>query len=124
MVYSSPDLSTIDQLHQRYVGGHALTTDEIGALFHVINGFCSTHQGLVVTAPKDTYAAVVAGYTHILNALARSGLNLYQETAEPSSPIGLVWFYRWEGGLRQGPFGTLDAAIGAAVLQIRSGVIK
>jgi hypothetical protein len=112
----------IGHLRQRYVRGDALTTNEIGTLFRIIDDLHHTQSSLIAVIPADHYAAVITGYSHILDALARAGLDLEQASGGDGSYVPWVWFYCWQGGHKQGPFGTLDTALTAAVLQLRSGV--
>jgi hypothetical protein len=74
-----------------------------------------------VTLSRDTYAAIVRGYSLLWHALERAGLQLDRMPSAASEERVWVWFFCWDGGTRHGPFGTLDAAIDAAFAQIRSG---
>lgn len=65
-------------------------------------------------------AAAVEGYVHFQNTLERAGLHLERETARVvNRPWD--WYFRWsDQPVRCGPFGRLDAAVIAAIGQLRS----
>ncbi len=70
-----------------------------------------------VTLSHDMYAAMMQGYTLLWRALARAGLHVDRI---PTNTAAWVWVFCWNGGPWQGPFRTLDAALDAALAQIRS----
>ena len=125
MTHAAPDLHVVTSLRQRFDAGQSLTNDDIGCLFDAIT---TLHQGRTTPSAihlsPDQYAALSAVYSSLMHALERAGLHLQRAKAADNSGLPWVWFYRWSGCTKQGPFGTLDAAVRAAVIQVRSGAIK
>lgn len=112
-------------LRQRFFTGEQLTQDDVGVLFQVIDVLeqgC-TSAALVQLSQED-FEALTVVYNALMVALRRAGLDLQRVTATDGVNLPWVWFYHWSGCSRQGPFGTLDAAVGSAMLQVRSGVLQ
>ncbi len=125
MADSALDLSTVVTLQQRFDGGQPLTDDEVRSLFKVINAL---RQGrtpsTVVHLSPDEYAALAAVHSSLVQALKQTGLHLQRVTTTDGSKLPWVWFYRWDSHPRHGPYGTFGAAVGSAILQVRSGVLQ
>jgi hypothetical protein len=124
MTHPLPDLDVVSGLRQRFNADQPLTNDDIHQLFRLIDDLHQrfTTSSLIRLSPED-YAALGSVYNTLMVALRRAGLHLQRVTATDGLDLPWVWFYRWSGSTRQGPFGTLDAAIGSAILQVRSGVL-
>jgi hypothetical protein len=120
-----PVADHVATLHQRFVDGQPLTRDDIAVLFQAIALLQQEPPsvGLVHLSQNDLDLMAVV-YNTLMVALRQAGLHLQRVTATDGVHLPWVWFYRWSGCTRQGPFGTLEAAVGAAVLQVRSGAIK
>ncbi len=125
MAHSPPAVDVVRALRQRFSAGQTLSHDEIGALF---DAFDDMHDAPALPAliqlSSDACVALTSTHDAVLEALKRVGLHLQQVTAPEDHALPWVWFYRWDGGTKQGPFGTLDAAVVAAIIQIRSGAFK
>jgi hypothetical protein len=122
---STFDLSAVVILQQRFDAGQSLTDDEVKRLFEIIDAL---RQGramptLVRLSPEE-YAAFGAVHTSLVHALKQTGLHLQRATTKDEAKLPWVWFYRWDSHPKQGPYGTLSAAVGSAILQIRSGVLQ
>ncbi len=115
----------VAMLRQRFLEGQPLAHAEIDLLFQVIDVLeQGRHSFALVQLSREDFEALTVVYNALMIALRRAGLNLQRVTATDGVNLPWVWFYRWSGCTRQGPFGTLDAAIGSAMLQIRSGVLQ
>ncbi len=124
MIQPASDLGVVSELRQRFGTGQPLTNGEVGQLFQLIDDLHqrSPASSLVQLSAED-YAAFGAVYNTLMVALRRAGLDLQRATPTDGVDLPWVWFYRWSGCTRQGPFGTLEAAVGSAMLQVRSGVL-
>ncbi len=124
MTQPALDLGVVSDLRQRFGTGQPLTNDDIHQLFCLID---ELHQrspaSSLVRLSAEDYAALGSVYNTLMVALRRAGLDLQRVTATNGLDLPWVWFYRWSGCTRQGPFGTLDAAVGSAILQVRSGAL-
>lgn len=124
MADSALDLSAVATLQQRFDAGQSLTDDEVRSLFQVIDAL---HQKrtmpTVVRLSSEEYAALGAVHTSLVHALKQTGLHLHRATTRDEAKLPWVWFYRWDSHPKQGPYGTLSAAVGSAILQVRSGVL-
>lgn len=117
-------LGTVADIRHRFTTGQSITHDEIEMLFHLLDDCQQTHVRRAVARPvHDDYAIMVLAYNSLLHALKQAGLYMHQATPTDECGLPWVWFYRWEGSTKQGPFGTLDAALGSAILQLRSGAL-
>ena len=112
-------------LRQRFFTGEQLTQDDVAKLFQVIDVLeqGSTSAALVQLSQED-FEALTVVYNALMIALRQAGLHLQRVTTTDNSELPWVWFYRWDRDARQGPFGTLNAAVGSAILQVRSGVLQ
>jgi len=121
---SALDLNAVVTLQQRFDAGQSLTDDEVRCLFEIINTLRQgrTMPTLVRLSPEE-YAALGAVHTSLVHALKQTGLHLQRATTRDESKLPWVWFYRWDSHPKQGPYGTLSAAVGSAILQVRSGVL-
>ena len=72
-----------------------------------------------ITLSHDTYVALLQGYHLMWRALVRAGFYLEPIPCATTAGRGWVWWFCWQGGPRHGPFGTLDAALDAALAHIR-----
>ncbi len=111
-------------LRQQFFRGEQLTQDDVGVLFQIID---TLEQGCtsaaLVQLSQEDFEALTVVYNALMVALRRAGLHLQRVTTTDDSELPWVWFYRWDRNTRQGPFGTLNAAVGSAILQVRSGVL-
>ncbi len=124
MTQPAPDLNVVSDLRQRFSTGQLLTNDEIAQLFQLIEDLHErSPASSLVRLSAEEYAALGSVYNTLMVALRRAGLDLQRVTATDGLDLPWVWFYRWSGCTRQGPFGTLDAAVGSAILQVRSGAL-
>ena len=119
------DLSAVVVLQQRFDAGHSLTDEEVKRLFAIIDALRQGHTTptLIRLSPEE-YAALGAVHTSLVHALKQTGLHLQRATVRDESKLPWVWFYRWDSHPKQGPYGTLSAAVGSAILQVRSGVLQ
>ena len=124
MTQPAPDLRVVSDLRQRFSTGQPLTNDEIAQLFQLIEDLHErSPASSLVRLSAEEYAALGSVYNTLMVALRRAGLDLQRVTATDGLDLPWVWFYRWSGCTRQGPFGTLEAAVGSAILQVRSGAL-
>lgn len=125
MIQPVSDLGVVSDLRQRFNAGQPLTNEDISQLFQLIEDLHqrSTTSSLIRLSAEE-YATLGTVYNTLMVALRRAGLDLQRVTATDAVDLPWVWFYRWSGCTRQGPYGSLEAAVGAAVLQVRSGAIK
>lgn len=120
-----PAADQVATLRQRFLDEKHLTHDDVQVLFQAIALLQQepTCAGLVHLS-KDDLELMGVVYNTLMIALRRAGLHLQRVTATNGVNLPWVWFYRWDRNARQGPYGTLGAAIESAILQLRSGVIK
>lgn len=118
------DLSAVVTLQQRFDAGHSLTDEEVKRLFAIIDALRHgrTVSTLIRLSPEE-YAALGAVHTPLVHALKQTGLHVQRATAPQEPKLPWVWFYRWDNCAKQGPYGTFGAAVGSAILQVRSGVL-
>ena len=119
------DLSAVVTLQQRFDAGQSLTDDEVRRLFEIIDALRQGHTTptLIRLSPEE-YAALGAAHTSLVHALKQTGLHVHRATPRDEAKLPWVWFYRWDSHPKHGPYGTLSAAVGSAILQVRSGVLQ
>jgi len=117
-------LGKVADIRHRFTAGQPVVHDDIEVLLQALDAYQQAHFPSTTTrSAPDAYAVVVLAYNTLLTALKRAGLDMQQMPPTHECDLPWVWFYCWEGSTKQGPFGTFDAAVGSAILQIRSGVL-
>ncbi len=119
------DLNAVVPLQQRFDAGHPLTDEDVRCLFAIIDALRhGRSMPTLVRLSPDQYAALTTVHTSLVQALKQTGLHVHRATPRDEAKLPWVWFYRWDSHRKQGPYGTLSAAVGSAILQVRSGVLQ